>query len=374
MRRAHPGPGTSNEPLHQAAQGYRCPRRSGIGGLSLRLVALTLAATSLIAFADQAYDDEYVVRNEIFGNQQAAELVREARSYDMFEDTGPERNRDKAIEVYEQAIRLQPGAPINAPIAYRIAEHYAVVAVPDKKVAPDYEKATSWYQRAISLTTPTNLLWAKAHAGLGSCHFVRRDRHAAAAAFSRILELDIQEAQLPPWRVWPDPETDAGAAAIVKHTAQLTSDLTEMRHRAVDKVFYVTSCLAGRAAAVIAITDLANQYKGTPIGDRASRLFLAATDSVGPGYELPDSLFNGELIDPAAFVEVQKDETIPIEDGEAKAISPVSTPQGESDTATALASRNTDGPLRWRYVTFACALVALVILVFLALRRLPGSS
>ena len=326
------------------------------------------------AAADGTHEGKCVVRSEIFDNQQAAELVREARGYDMFEDTGPERDRDKAIELYEQAIRLQPGAPINAPIAYRIALHYAVVAVPDKKIEPDYEKAISWYQRAISLTTPTNLLWAKAHAGLGSCYFVRRDRHAAAAAFARILELDAEEAQLPLWRVWPDAETDAGADVIARHTAQLKADLARIQNRAVGKVFYVTSSLAGRAAAVIAMTDLANQYKGTPIGNRASKLFFAATDSVGPGHELPDSLFNGELIDPAAFAEVGKDETIPIQDGEADALSLISTPQGESDTATASASGNTIRSARWQYVTFTCALVALVILVFLAFRRLPGSS
>ena len=147
-----------------------CSRPNSLSALALYAITACLVLASLASRAQA----EYIVGDDIFGNKEAADLVLEARKYDHIIG-GKEANRDMAVELYEKAIEAQPGAPMNAELANRIAQHYAFIKDDSKGITPHSGKAAKWFEKAASLSDPTSFLWGPIHMGLGNTMFLYKE-------------------------------------------------------------------------------------------------------------------------------------------------------------------------------------------------------
>lgn len=258
-----------------------CQARWGMGQTGAARFAGFLAAAMLTALAALAWpgvaraaeDVEQLIvvgpDNEIYGSQQAADLVAEARQFDpMFCPRG-QADRDKAALLYEKAMAAQPGAKLNAPLADRVAQLYAFYADREKKVSPIRGKAAYWWCRCVEITSPRQLLWAQAQMGLASMGAIGRDRMSALARYEAILNMDVAQVELPDWQVWPDGKSEQGKALLEREQARLEESAARIQARAVEKQFYVL-CRVDKSAALEALGNAAAKHRGTQAGERAS--------------------------------------------------------------------------------------------------------
>ena len=167
----------------------------------------------------------------IFESQAAAELVRQARKFDPMYSFPKQRDRDAAIELYEQAIEAQPGAKLNAMLANRIAQLYGFHLDPERGVIPDPAKAILWWKQCLKFSDRSQLLWAQAQNGIASASVVQRDPHSTMAPFSEILSLDANRIAQDNWRRLPTHSVAAGPFAPSKQQelARLRKELRSLQ-------------------------------------------------------------------------------------------------------------------------------------------------
>jgi tetratricopeptide (TPR) repeat protein len=225
---------------------------------------------AVLAIAGTAPAAEFTVRDEIFGSKEAADMVRQARTYDpMYAKTGVDRG--KAIELYEKAISLQPDAPMNACLANRIAQLYAIPYDPKRGTRPDRAKAVEWWRRCTEYSNPCQLLWAQAHMGIGCTMLLGGKPETAADEFETILGLDILDIKWPAWRKKPDLAHPAGRENYEREMIRLRDEAEKISLQAVDKVHYALVRWDGAEAAK-RLARIAREYEGLPVGDRAQQL------------------------------------------------------------------------------------------------------
>ena len=243
----------------------------------------------------------HAVGHDVFQNKEAADLVRRARrNYDLRTGKEPHtpESRDKAIELYQLAIEAQPDAATNATLALRIAQHYSLFGIRNTGLEPDYPKALEWSQRAVSLAKPIHQLWGTAHISLGNT-LVRLDKgDEAIAAFKRILEMDPEKMELPPWERPGDTGTKQGRAEHQRELKHIRTDVRKMRKRAVDRVYYVaTHQWSDKSVAKAQMQQIMQEYQGTPIAERASKLLDRARRILLPFHEEMKDVFDNALDD-----------------------------------------------------------------------------
>jgi hypothetical protein len=209
--------------------------------------------------------------NEIYGTEEAASLVAQARAFDPMYCSRDKANRDQAVVLYEEAIAAQPGAKLNAPLTNRIAQLYAFYEDKEKKIRPDRSKASMWWNQCLTATSSKQLLWAQAHMGLASAGVVGRDFMSALQHYNQILELDISQMELPDWQVWPAGDTERQRAALERERARLRDEVQGIQGAAADKQVYALKHVS-RPAAYDALQKMAARFQGTPAGERASKL------------------------------------------------------------------------------------------------------
>lgn len=217
-------------------------------------------------------------RQELFADVHSQQLVQEARSYDPNFTRREQAHRDKAIALYEQAIAAQPQAPLSAHLARRIAELYAYYEDKAKGFRAEPAKAVPWWRRAIELSNPRQLLWVQAHMGLGSSTFLTGDARGGAAAFQAVLAADPDRMELPNWQSWPPGDTPREQKLLAEARACVREKTLKARLKAVENVHYTLIRRDGAAMAE-ALLAVAKTHKGTPAGDRAMELVLAAIGS-----------------------------------------------------------------------------------------------
>lgn len=143
----------------------------------------------------------------IYGNAAAMKLVQEARKHDPMFCPEKQRDREKAVALYEQAIDAQPGAKVNAAIANRVGQLYGYYG-DGRRVIPDLAKARRWWSRCVELSSPNQLVWAQAQIGLASIAVTGGDCELAATAYGEILKRDASETELDDWRFQPTGDSD----------------------------------------------------------------------------------------------------------------------------------------------------------------------
>jgi len=213
----------------------------------------------------EAAGAEVALREEILGSREAAAAVLRARRLDPRFARLKRFDREAAVAAYEQAMVLQPQAKINADLANRVAQLYAF------SKSPDRAKAVAWWRRCIAQTAPDQLLWARAHMGIGCATFLAGRPKEAVEAFSAILELDPDRVEWPDWRVRPDPRLPSGRRILGEEMARIRKEAAAIKIKAVEKIHYVLVRHDG-AAAVSAMIDVAKQHAGSPVAARASEL------------------------------------------------------------------------------------------------------
>ena len=244
--------------------------------------------------ADTALDEQtYIVDKDIFHNKEAADLVRKAReNYDLRSGSGAHKDedRDKAIEIYQQAMEAEPGADINAVLALRIAQHYSLFdtdqaeleggpqfGIGNPNFKPDHHKALEWFQRAVSLSKPIHQVWGFAQMSLANTLVKLNKNKEAIAAYERILEMAPEKMELPPWRHRPANSTRESQAELQQELKAVRENVDKMRNGIVDRIYYVATHLAdGRKAAVAQMQRIMQDYQGTPMAERASKLLERA--------------------------------------------------------------------------------------------------
>ena len=237
------------------------------------IIALAIIASPVAVCAAESPQKPIAVGpdDEIYGSQEAADLVAQARNYDPMYCPREQADRDRAARLYEQAMAAQPGASINAPLADRLAQLYAFYEDKQKKVSPARSKASQWWGRCLELTTSKQLLWAQAQMGLASMAVIDGDHKSAVARYDKILEMDVGQIELPDWKTWPDSASDQGKAVLDQAKARLRQSIGAIQARAAEKEFYVLRHVSN-AAALDALQSIAAKHKGTPAGDRASNM------------------------------------------------------------------------------------------------------
>lgn len=138
----------------------------------------------------------YLMGEEIFANPAAAEKVAEARKVDPMQ-SGDLAQRDKAAELYSEAIDLQPGAAINAALAERIAQMYTWNDDPAKGIHPDGKKAAIWWKRAHDWADRRTELYQLTIIGGGV------EEGPAEKRYQEILDSDEKQLQWPSWKFLP---------------------------------------------------------------------------------------------------------------------------------------------------------------------------
>ena len=244
--------------------------------LHLLLVGLMLASAGVNASAQTGVEEpvpasQYIVGKEIFENEQAAQLVKEARSYDP-DFTPTERvDRDKAVAFYEQAMAAQPGGRMNPELAHRIAQLYTFYYAADGSFRHDLAKAAPWWRRTAELAKPQHELWAVARMGTASAAVMGGRGQAALDAYQTIVAWDAEHVELPDWRVWPSAEHEQTRALLERIQQQARQSARTLRALAVDQVYRVSKRL-GTGAALAQLQDIAERYEGTAAAERARQL------------------------------------------------------------------------------------------------------
>lgn len=258
------------------------------------LAILATLAVPMAANADNDAQEQKLIvgpDNEIYGTQEAADLVAEARKFDPMFCPREQADRDKAATLYQKAIAAQPGAKLNAPLADRVAQLYAFYEDKEKKVSPNRSTANQWWNRCIDSTSPNQLLWAQAQMGLASMAVGGGDHLSAVQRYNKILNLDISQIELPDWKVWPDANTERGKAAIEREQARLRESVEGIRFRAAEKQFYVLGHIS-KDVALDSLQSVAVRYKGTPTGERASNMIATIRAGAKNPWALPEHLMD----------------------------------------------------------------------------------
>jgi tetratricopeptide (TPR) repeat protein len=208
--------------------------------------------------------------DEIYGTQEAADLVAEARRFDPMFCPREQADRGEAVRLYEQAMAAQPEAKLNGPLADRIAQLYAFYEDKEKEVRPNRGEATQWWQRCLETTDQNQLLWAQAQMGLASLAVGGRDYTSAIEHYSAILDMDTSRIELPDWKVWPNGDTARGRAMLEQERTRLRESVEGIQIRAAEKQSYVVGHFS-KDAAVRLLQQVAARHRGTAIGDQASK-------------------------------------------------------------------------------------------------------
>jgi hypothetical protein len=263
-------------------------RRCSLAACTLlaALVALTLPMAASAAADDAPKQIVVGPDKEIYGTQEAADLVAQARKLDPMYCQKDQVDRDKAALLYERAIAAQPGAKINAPLANRIAQLYAFYEDREKKVTPIRSKAVQWWNRCAESTSPKQLLWAEAQMGMASTAVIGKDLKSAQAFYDKILDMDASQIELPDWKAWPDGGTERGKAALEKEQTRLRDSTEGLQAHAAEKKFYVLSHI-DKSAALAALGDIAARFKGAQAGKWASNT-MTKFGGNGDPWALPD--------------------------------------------------------------------------------------
>jgi len=243
-------------------------------GVFVVLTAIPVAAQAVIGEKNR----------EIYDNQEAFDLAAEAclytRRYNFTRPLIDEQiDLKKAIALFERAIAAQPNARINAELARRIAESYGAHA--SNGMVQDWNKAREWYQRCSDLTAPTQLLWMDAQMFLATAHRVLGDHFSQFLCYRRILDVDIDNLELPNWRIAPTDNTDLtnAMADIRKHAEDLQASAANsiLNSRLVlnSRLMRIPS----RDMLLEAVQHLAVKHKGTPRGDQAAGMLAAMREA-----------------------------------------------------------------------------------------------
>ena len=242
-------------------------RTSEIPERALKVLAQTIVHGPMPPVPVGAYIDGGL----IFGNEQAANLVKQARIHDP--NWAKQENRDirKAIALYEKAIAAQPGAKINAMIANRIGQLYGFTEDPTRGVKPDPAKAAQWWARTIEYSESTQLIWAQAHIGSASAGVMQRDGMTAITHYQTILDVDPKTVQPRNWQVIRAPINSRNYLDLV---AREQDRYKGAQIKAVEKIHYVLS-RRDKAAALREMQRIAEKYAGSHIGDKAQEVLAA---------------------------------------------------------------------------------------------------
>jgi len=258
---------------------------------------LAILAAMMLPTAAHADDDDQEPKlvvgpdNEIYGTQEAFDLVMEARKYDSMFCQGL-GDRDNAAELYGKAIAAQPGAKLNGPIADRIAQMYAFNADEKAGIKLEPAKARQWWNRCIELTSPNQLLWAQAQMGLASAAYLSRDYFAALDRCNKILDVDFDNIELPDWKIWPDGDTERDQAILERERDYLRQSIESMRTSTVDAKFSILRHIS-KDAALDFLQSAAITYKGTPTGKWASdKMTQIRANSQKDPWALPDNFLD----------------------------------------------------------------------------------
>ena len=246
--------------------------------------------------------------NEIYGSREAISLVIQARQHDPMFCLPEQVDRDNAILLYEKAIAAQPSAKINASLADRIAQLYAFYEDKEKGVIHSCTMANEWWSRCVKLTSPNQLLWAQAQMGLASMAVIVGDYFSALRHYNEILNMDISEVELPDWKNWPDGNTDQEKTTLEKERTRFLESVGDIQVRAAEKKIYVLSHIS-KPAVINALQDMASRYKGTSVGNKASKMVAKIRSQASKDmWMLPENFLNIYVskIKPKAFVRKQK--------------------------------------------------------------------
>lgn len=194
---------------------------------------LILSATGL-AQSEKPQEKLIVSKDgDVYANETAKQLVEEARKHDPLYCRPDQRDRDKAVLLYKQAMDAQPGAKCNAVIANRIAQLYAFYEDKEKKVFPIPSQAGQWWTRCLELTSPNQSLWAEAQMGLASMGAVKGNPRSAMDAYDKILNMDVNQIEAEDWKYWS--KSDQYKAKQELERERLRNRVAKIKIRAKEK-------------------------------------------------------------------------------------------------------------------------------------------
>lgn len=136
----------------------------------------------------------------IYETTEARDLVQQARQFDPLYSPVAQRNRDKAVELYQAAIEAQPGAVVNAALANRIAQLLAFNEDRQNGVFLKPAEAAEWWKKCGELTSSKQLLWAQSRMGLASTGVIRNSPQSSLPYLDEILQIDPDSLELESWK------------------------------------------------------------------------------------------------------------------------------------------------------------------------------
>lgn len=314
--------------------------------------------------------------DEIFGTDEAAKTILQARGFDPLFSGRENADREKAAALYQKAIALQPEAKINAVLANRIAELYGWYGDPAKGIRPNCAVASEWWTRCIEATNRRQILWAQAHMGRGCTKVVDGDPKGAVDDFKAILELDVLGVEWPAWRVKPDTTTKRGKELYDREMIRLRDRAEELQVKAVEKIHYVLVRIDG-AATVSTLLRIAKEFEGLPAGGQAGRLAQAVLKQTGSGafrYGSPVGTTGKGLLDiPGKSPTGDVARVAPVEGAPLKAVAEPAGPpiaaKPKTDSTPARSGKSAgSGPLA-ETVALILGATALTVLLVFTLRR-----
>ncbi len=274
----------NSHPCAPSAAVTACRNRSH-AGRNTRVTLIRRTLLPLIALLLSASWPGRVARAET-----AAELIERARQYDSGYTIGPEASRQKAIELYGQALAAGPDNQQRLETLFRMAQLHGCIFDRQKGERPDFRRAISFYQQVVESCPPEDPRAITAM-GLISDHYTSLGEFDVALTWAkRAVEYDTTRAEenirevhrkvdsLAATEYTPAERREIMERAV--HNAAFQEDLTRMkaaRVAAVDRV----ACVAEQVDPLRAHGELraiADKYAGTPVGDRAAQRLQEVMD------------------------------------------------------------------------------------------------
>lgn len=235
-----------------------------------------------------------VIASVAEASETAAEFIKEAHKYDNMYTLGPDTSQEKAIDLYNKALKAKPSDDERLHILFRTAQLYGSSYQVEKGEKPDYYKAIGIYEKIVEAYPPDEprvlkamssisdhyitlhkfeeaLTWAKKAVKHDTTETQKQVKAAAEEAFSFVEQQE--HGHLPEEQSRQIEEQIKRAERLEKNVARIEEYRLSAVAQVAESAEFIDPLRAHGELRAISI-----EQSGTAIGERAAALLSAHMD------------------------------------------------------------------------------------------------
>jgi tetratricopeptide (TPR) repeat protein len=194
----------------------------------------------------------------------ATELIVRAHQYDNMYTLSPEASQQKALGLYESALKAEPDDQQRLHILFRMAQLNGSAYQLEKGEKPDFRKAITLYEKIIDTYPPDEPLVHRAKIAIADHYVSLWEFERAIAGFKEILKYDVSDLKTRAQSL-----EQQGQRKEAEALRRIGEQIEGYQKVAVDQVNY-SAGLIDPLRAHGELRKIADDYAGTFIGDRAA--------------------------------------------------------------------------------------------------------